>query len=606
MKSIKEKIYILAAICSVFGALEYLLCKFLIVNAAQYSVLFIILFIGVIYILHNRLLVENGCVGKKYDWLLGYLFAATAITGIYFDNDLPYEAMGKDIIGYIVCIFAAAPLFKCIFTELYLMVSRFAGRERENKNPDRKSIYEWRTFAVSFMVILMCWILVWLAYYPGLWNYDPWQVDQVLNNDYNEFHPLIHTLLLGSCYSLGLKIGNANYGVIIYDFVQMIIMAGVFAYTYCYICKHIKNKICRVVILLFYAVFPVNSIMAISTTKDVIFSGLVLFCLVLVLQITEADTSDKKKMVLCILLLITCPVMLLFRNNAVYAFILLGVCCACMAIIRKGNWKVVAFMCVCLLLFGMERNVMRTILKPAEGSANELFSVPSQQFGRIYSSIGESGDQETMDIINYYYDMEQLEYRPNLADYMKCGLRLSDERSVSDYLHASLVLLKKYPAISIDAFLYLTEGYWNIGDVSFASLYGTKWDGNVEHRYGYMLTTIKPGYGIVPDSKLPFLERFMEKLISKNEYQNYPVLALLLSPSLYLWILIMSTLVFLKSKNKEYLFVVGFLWLLFLTLLAGPCVLVRYVYPFIVSSPLLFCLVINNLKNEKILEKVEK
>lgn len=32
--------------------------------------------------------------------------------------------------------------------------------------------------------------------------------------------------------------------------------------------------------------------------------------------------------------------------------------------------------------------------------------------------------------------------------------------------------------------------------------YGIKWDGNMEHRYGYLLTTVKPGYDIVPDSKL--------------------------------------------------------------------------------------------------------
>ncbi len=83
---------------------------------------------------------------------------------------------------------------------------------------------------------------MWLAYYPGLWNYDPWQVDQVLNKKYNEFHPLIHTLLLGKCYEIGIELGEAKYGVILYDYVQMIFMAGVFAYTYCYIQRFIPRK----------------------------------------------------------------------------------------------------------------------------------------------------------------------------------------------------------------------------------------------------------------------------------------------------------------------------------------------------------------------------
>lgn len=591
----KDKMFVLTATFSVFGSLSYLLHKFSDINATQYSIFYIILFMGINYILKKRLLLKNTCVGTKWDWLLGISLSVATVTGIYFDNGLSIEAMGKNIIGYIICVVCMMPLFRCIFTEVFLLIRRFA--EKEKKNEHTRPENTWKIFAVSFSVILGCWILVWLAYYPGLWNYDPWQVEQFINNDYSEFHPLIHTLLLGASYSLGLRLGNANYGVIIYDFVQMMIMAGIFAFTYCYIYKHISSKIWRAITLLFYAVFPANSILAISTTKDVIFSGLVLLCSVLVLEIMEINEPCRKKVILCAIFLFACPIMLLFRNNAVYAFGLMGVFCLVLAITRKEGWKVMAFICACLLLFVSERSFMRNILDPEPGSKNELFSVPSQQFGRIYNSIGETGNLEALELIQCYYDMEELEYEPSIADNMKGGLKLDNENSALNYVKTSLKLFGLYPAVSVDAFLYLTEGWWNINDVSFSTLYEVEWDGAVEHRYGYLLTTIKPGFGITHESKIPWLEELMEKLISKNEYQNLPIISLLFSPALYIWVLVVSTVVIIKRAKPEYLLIFGFLWFLFATVLAGPCVLVRYAYPFIVCSPILICMMINCLKS---------
>lgn len=554
--------------------------------------MYILIFIGAGYLIKECLLEDNACVGKKWDWILGFILSASTVTGIYFDNGLPYEDMGDDFVGYFACIIGITPLLKCFFTKFYLSVSHMA--KNQTKQEYSKPIEWWKNFVFSFALILGCWLFVWLAYYPGLWNYDPWQVYQFIDKQYTEFHPLVHTCLLGACYSIGLKMDNANYGVVIYDFFQMAIMAGIFAYTYCYICKHIRKKLFKGFLLLFYAVFPVNSILAISTTKDVIFSGLVLLCIVISLQIIESKTDYRRKG-LFFLLVVICPIMMLFRNNAVYAFSLLGVCTFCWTIIHKGSWKICLFMGLCLLTFGLERSFLRNVLEADAGSRNELLSVPSQQFGRIYTEIDEEIDPEAVNIIKTYYDMDKLQYKPYIADYMKGGLKLGDKNSVFDYVKSSFLLFKKYPAISLDAFLYLTDGYWNINSVSFAELYDVEWDGSVEHRYGYLLTTIKPGFGIVSSSKLPWLETFMEKMISKNEYQKYPILSLLFAPALYIWILIICTVVFLKKRKKVYMLIVGFLWFLLATLLAGPCVLVRYIYPFIVCSPVLCCMLIKEI-----------
>ena len=132
----REKLLTLIAICLSFGAVSYLFFKFGTINAAQYSLMYLLLLVGISFILCKRLFKENTFVGTKWDWILGFFFCATTVTGIWFDQGLPYEEMGRDTASYILCIFCLTPLFKCIFTELYLLLEKFAHKESERKDID--------------------------------------------------------------------------------------------------------------------------------------------------------------------------------------------------------------------------------------------------------------------------------------------------------------------------------------------------------------------------------------------------------------------------------------------------------------------------------------
>lgn len=76
--------------------------------------------------------------------------------------------------------------------------------------------------------------------------------------------------------------------------IQMGVMSGIYAYICAYLYRHVPGRLFRIMTLLFYAFFPVNSILAISPTKDVLFSGLVALCLVLALQVRETAWGAKK------------------------------------------------------------------------------------------------------------------------------------------------------------------------------------------------------------------------------------------------------------------------------------------------------------------------
>lgn len=573
----------------VFCAVSYLAYKFMGLNAANNSLLYILLFVGIYSIIKYKLIDSDLLIGNKLLWGLALVFSATFITGVYFDNDLPFETMtAQDRINYLLCIFLFSPLFKSIFTSIYIYLEKWSQGENSRIIKEQKAVI---TFLVAFAVIFICWIPVWLAYYPGLWNYD---VERQIDEYYHTYgspltkhHPLLHTLLVVGCHSFGLQRDNYNTGVILYMIIQTTIMAGIFAYAYVYVCKHMAGKIFRVGVLVFFAVFPVNSMMVIASTKDVIFSGLVLLCLVLSLQVTECASKNRKN-ILSGGLMVTSVLMLLFRNNAIYAFVLFAIFTLALAAFRKINWKICIFIICCLLMYKISDAALTQGLNASDGSIREALSIPCLQFGRIYTNEADSTEDHTLisEIADKYYSVESpsFGYNPRLSDPIKRTLR--GDVPVAEYIRDSIKLFFEYPIVSLDALIYLTEGSWNINDIGFASVYGS----GLGIWAGYFVTWNVKTLGVEHESKFPGLELFFEHAFSNNEYQNWPVISILFAPAFYIWILVICTLGFIKTKNSMYLLFTGFLWCLFLTILAGPTIIIRYLYMFFICSPILLCM----------------
>lgn len=78
---------------------------------------------------------------------------------------------------------------------------------------------------VVFVLLLVCWIPVWLAFWPGHFSADSLtQFDTYYNETPYAHHPLLHTALLGACMMTGINLhpeGYATWGLAIYCGVQM-------------------------------------------------------------------------------------------------------------------------------------------------------------------------------------------------------------------------------------------------------------------------------------------------------------------------------------------------------------------------------------------------
>ena len=60
-----------------------------------------------------------------------------------------------------------------------------------------RNLKTWQVFPASLVLIVLCWLPAYLAYYPGICSYDTTiQLAQIVEGPFNDHHPIAHTLLL--------------------------------------------------------------------------------------------------------------------------------------------------------------------------------------------------------------------------------------------------------------------------------------------------------------------------------------------------------------------------------------------------------------------------
>ena len=497
-------------------------------------------------------------------------------------------------------------------------------KQAEGKESQEEAQAEWkarplRQIWLFYLVFLFVfWLPVFLAYYPSVFAYDEeGQLYQVIAGDYSTHHPLLHTLFLGAFFRLGGRMGSYSAGMAVHSVVQMLLMAGAFAGALTFLYEKQTARWTRILLLLFYGLFPTNSVLAISTTTDVLFSALVLLYTVCFYRLVCDRNMQMtwKERAVCILLGV---LMLLFRNNAVYAFVVsVPILFFGMRKIKDDQesakedvlWdgRTAGKECLylslgILLLFAVSAVSLKVLTHAQSGSPREMLSVPLQQMARVWVH-EENG--ELMEDQSLRQEMEKYMpsewgfsvYNPHLADRVKNIAIIHDDPKglVKTWIRLGM----EYPGIYIDAVLDNSVGLWFLPDDTHARVYGI----GTETGFGYLSTdnrTMPAGCEIVEHSYLPGLRALMEKIVSDNEYENWPVVKFVFAPALYWWLLYLYVVVVLYRRRYREVLPVVFLVVYYLTLLLSPTVLIRYMYPLVVTVPVILSCLTSEKKEENV------
>lgn len=447
-----------------------------------------------------------------------------------------------------------------------------------------------------FIFIIICWSPTFIAFLPGILNYDgPHQMVSLLINTVSSHHPIIHTLLLSFFYNLGsLLFTYPSQGLLLYTLFQMLIMAFIFSYATKFIYDSTKNVKLTILTLLFFAIFPTNVLLPLMTSKDVLFAGLVLLYIINWFKLMDKEAPSKSDYFALIIITI---LMLLFRNNAIYSFII-SFPFWLLLLKKKSKLKFLSLFLLCVIIFFSFSSILMFATNAKKGSPKEKLSIITQAIGRISKNKFNNLTEEEIEKIDFYFGNTKnlsYAYTPYLSDKTKDLLdynKVLDNKS--DFYNFSLELIKKYPIVSLESFLATCSGYWNIFDNTFYLISNQEFP----REKGYFEITfynIQPD-NYVPPNYLPIIKEFYISMFCENNYRFIPIINVIFQPAFYFYILVGYVMYMICTKNIKNLLPSIFLLAYFLTCFLGPCAIVRYIYCIIVCIPVLASKIIPSSK----------
>lgn len=530
---------------------------------------------------------------------IGALFLFCCITGYELEHEGNIVWSGSYLLLLSVICIAGGIL---IGTLLYLVLHKI---EEKDSGISREPCTEGtgKAFGISWLLIVLSRIPAFLAYYPGIGAYDfTIQLEQIRELSYNEHHPLAHTLLIELFIHLGEGLGNATVGIGLFALLQAVLLAAVLAGGIVLLRRRGIGRGWQIALLVLAMILPFHWYMSISITKDILFTAF--FCLQLLLLCGLLEgTGEKVRLGLWDAGYVVASIlMILFRNNGRYALLVLLVILSLMVLWGKNCRKLWAKLWAETLTGILVGSVLLGLLMQAtnarQGDRREILSMPIQQMARCmvyHGGIGVlDGDDDTMeqadkDFINEFVINEAYrEYRPDIADPVKRYTNTSAIlRNPKQFLSTYLGLFVQYPGDYLNAALAVNAGYLNPLDESHAYINvssGEKGLGYIQTRW---LEEEIACMGIHQDSKWPWLYERLENFAEENIHLKLPVLKYLLVPGTYLWLYLILAAWLLVHKRYRQMMPLALIGGYYLTLLLGPTVQLRYVYPAMIALPYL-------------------
>lgn len=453
------------------------------------------------------------------------------------------------------------------------------------------------------VLLLLAWLPFYLAYYPGICAYDvPVQAGQIVSGQYNEHHPLAHTLLIGAAMHLGEAFGDINLGIACLTALQLLLLALSIAMGICLLHRRELSGIGQLAVLLLSMCYPFTWYMGVSITKDIFFT---VFLLLFLTSLSDAVAFGQTRKHIDItdgMTIVGAIGVVLFRNNGKYA-LALGFCALLLAVAvgkqHRSLWKRLALEVLTGLVVGLLTLFALTAATGAEqADRREVLSLPMQQLARCMVYHGGVGvleeDDATMSeedralINDFILDEAYREYDPAFADPVKRHVNTYVVRyRTADFLRTYCRLLVQYPSDYINAALALDAGFLSPFDTTHAEVNASE----TESGLGYAQTRWEEGtlasYGITKESKWPALFDWAEEWADDNAYLKLPLIKYLFVPGSFLWLYLGLAAILFYRRSAHMAMPLVTVFGYYATMLLGPTVQLRYLYPVMLALPFL-------------------
>ncbi len=545
--------------------------------------LYVLLVIGWKRVLNRknrRLHIAAGFLGLLLAFAVVYGTYAHFVNNIFIDVRTVFLQFGL-VLGIAI---ATIPLSEEIFLFFDRIQAWYARKISTGENIPQTLRNPLFCFLLSWLVIFLAWLPLFLANWPGNFVFDAkYQLREALGiTHYSTHHPLLHTLLMWWAYKLGLHMGNVSAGFQFYTIFQMLVLSSAFAYMIYYMYRKGIPRCFRVGALLWYALFPMHGLFAISATKDVLFAAFFLYMMIFLVRLLY----DKEKLSWISYggLIVSGILSMLFRNNAVYAI----VAGFCLTAVLCRTWKerilLVALMIAMFVGFQLGEHILITATSaPSPDTYRERNCAPLQCLARVACyRRADLDDADYGAICVYIREGDISGYNPYLADAIKNNANEAALRSDSANfwkLWAKLGL--RFPGEYLESIITNTMGYWYPLDSGTYVVMGV----SLYH------TLIETEHEIEKHSYCPWAEKIYNYFFWAGHWTEVPLLGYSFRPDSYVWLLISAILWALYRRQRMFTGLMAVPFMYFGTCLLGPTVALRYVYCLIVLVPLFFYMI---------------
>ena len=517
----------------------------------------------------------------KRAWLiaviLSFLFTTAMLFGVRLDT---IENVNfKD-----ARLWTSLPVLTCLFTVLVRKFWNFLGGMEEkraalmsqNLTVQIPQLKERTANLLTFLFLLLCWLPVLLAVYPGFFVYDAQdEYLQVASRTFSTHHPLVHVLLLGGIICAVHKVTDSyNLGIACYTVFQMILVSGGFTFLLSYLGKKKVSKILRFISMLYFGFFPVIVMFTLCSAKDALFSTALLILLICLLEMNLNSDSFFTSKGWLLLIGASATGMMLLRNNGLYAFVFLIPFLAFYQ--KKYRKRVLIWAAIsiagCLLINGG----LRVAFQADDSENQEILTVPIQQLARTYKYEPEVFSEEDVKTLHEILPEEALVmYNARLSDPVK--YRFRNDAFAADkgkYIKLWAKIGLKKPLSYINAWLMTSYGFWYPDTVINVYAGNSVFTFTYEDSSYFGYEVELPG---VRDSKIPWLDEVYRRLSLEIEQEKVPILSMLFSPGGLFWLFAFVFSYMLYRKNYHILMPCIMVLAVWLTVILGPTYLPRYV-----------------------------
>ena len=470
----------------------------------------------------------------------------------------------------------------CILLGMYLLEKRPGFLNREPKNKLEAFLFEQHSFLGPFLVIFFCGLLWVIAFFTGTLQWDAWfQVRMNLGAlEKTGHHPVFSTDWMGGCIRLGRRLFQSDsIGMFLYTGPQFLMQCLVFSYA-CFCVRKWRAPISvSWGLLLFWGgFFPFFPIWGYTMVKDSIYY---IFLVLMVTALADLFYTGIRKTISLSTVLFWLGIMgvTLFRKEGRYlvALTLLIFFAGC-----RKYWKIL--LCggaVCCLAVGLEYGYMAYHSIPA-GSTGESLSVPLLQTARYLKEHPEDVTEEEREILERVFtaDLDTVvnSYDPVISDGVKAYfLAHPTGQDLADYFKVWMQQLCRHPGTYVQTFLHHIHGYFYPNVHVFQN-----------YRAHFWLLDGKSCDGNALDISFGFEDSSMRSILEGGLYlwEKIPVLGMLLSPGLYVYILLGECTYLAAKRKKEIVLMAPALCILAVCILSPVNAYMRYVLPLMALMPL--------------------